>query len=58
MVQNDLDEFTLVEKAESLSLPSSVVEFFQVRERVGCLEGGSTLVWTEGGGTENGAKEN
>ena len=30
MVQNDLDEFTLVEKAESLSLPSSVVEFFQV----------------------------
>jgi len=29
MVQNDLDENTLVEKAESLSLPSSVVEFFQ-----------------------------
>ncbi|GAX77798.1 hypothetical protein CEUSTIGMA_g5241.t1 [Chlamydomonas eustigma] len=29
MVQNDLDEFTLVERADSLSLPSSVVEFFQ-----------------------------
>lgn len=29
MVQNDLDEHTLVEKAEQLSFPSSVVEFMQ-----------------------------
>lgn len=34
MVQNDLDEFSLVEKAETLSFPSSVVEFFQVRLRL------------------------
>ncbi len=29
MVQNDLDERSLVEQAETLSLPKSVVEFFQ-----------------------------
>jgi pyruvate carboxylase len=29
MVQNDLDEHSLVEKAEQLSFPSSVVEFMQ-----------------------------
>lgn len=31
MVSNGLDEFTLVERAESLSFPSSVIEFMQVR---------------------------
>ena len=29
MVQNDLDEFTVVEKADELSFPGSVVEFMQ-----------------------------
>lgn len=29
MVQNDLDEHTLVEKADTLSFPASVVEFMQ-----------------------------
>lgn len=29
MVQNNLDEHTLVEQADTLSLPTSVVEFFQ-----------------------------
>lgn len=30
MVQNNLDETSVVEQAESLSFPSSVVEFMQV----------------------------
>lgn len=31
MVANDLDEHSLVERAEDLSFPTSVVEFMQVR---------------------------
>ena len=31
MVSNKLDEFSLVEQAESLSFPTSVIEFMQVR---------------------------
>ena len=37
MVANDLDEQTLVERAEDLSFPSSVVEFMQARPPPTCL---------------------
>jgi pyruvate carboxylase len=36
MVQNKLDEVSVVDQAEMLSFPSSVVEFMQVR-RLHCL---------------------
>jgi pyruvate carboxylase len=56
MVQNDLDEHSLVERAETLSFPASVVEFMQVGEGLGercgcvcvCVGGGGGGVRREG----------